>query len=122
MIDTGPQYVELLPGHLHDARDVASPHENAVAKTERPDRAVFAQREDNAALGIGKIDEQCVRAKLLHLTNEIEHQWQSPQGEHQPAWTAVLAQRMADTVFARHLPVELPKPIAIDSCRVDNEA
>ena len=90
------------------SRDVALSHENAVAQAERADRAVFSEREDDAVFGIGEIDEQRLRAKLLHLADEVEHQRQGAQREHQPARAAVLAERVADAVFARHFPIEFP--------------
>src|SRR6516164_5542605 len=52
MIDARTPDVDLLVGQPHDARDGALSHEDAVAKAKRPDRAVFAKREDDAAFGI----------------------------------------------------------------------
>ena len=96
-------------------------HENAVAQAERADRTVFSERQDDAAFRIGEIDEQRLRAELLHVADEIEHQRQGPQREEQAARAAVLAERVAYAVFARHFEIQLPKPIAVDGRGIDDE-
>ena len=122
MIEARAPDLDLLVGQSHDACDVALSHENAVAQPERADRAVFSKRENDAILGIGKIEEQRLRAMLLHLTDEIEYQRQGAQREHQPAWAAVLAKCMTYAVFARYFPIELPEAVAVDGCGIDDEA
>src|SRR6516165_3499685 len=52
MIDARAPDVDPLVGQPHDACDGALSHEDAVAKAKRPDRAVFAKREDDATFGI----------------------------------------------------------------------
>ena len=70
MIEAGAPDLDLLVGQAHDAGDVALSHENAVAQAERADRAVFAEREDDAVFRIGEIEEQRLRAELLHLAHD----------------------------------------------------
>ncbi len=81
MIEPRAQDVDLLCRQAEDVRHVVPPHEDAVTKAERGDRAVLSEREDDAAFGIGEIDEQAPRAKLLHFAHDIEHQRQGAQSE-----------------------------------------
>ncbi len=122
------EVIEARAPHLHPFRwqldnaiDRARNMKISVAQADGADTAVLPERQHDAALRIGEIDEQRLRAAPLHLAHEIENHRQSAQGEEQPTRTAVLAQGMADAVFARHLPIELPEPVAVDHRGVDDE-
>ena len=122
MIEARAPYLDLLVWQTHDASDVTLTHENAVAQAEGADRTVFSERQDDAVLGIGKIEEQRLRAELLHLSHEVKHQRQSAERKHQTAGAAVLAKRVANAIFARHVEIDFPKAVAVDRRGIDDES
>ena len=122
VIDAGAPDIDLLARPVENPADGVLAHEDAVAQAERRDRAVFAERQDDAAFRIGEVDERRLRAQLLHLARDVEHQRQRAQREKQPARPAVLAEGVTDAVFARHLEILPPQPVAVDGRGIDDEA
>ena len=102
--------------------DVVSAAENALAQPYRTDIAVLAERQDDAAFGIGEVDELRVRAQLLHVAREVEDHRQGPHRKEQSAGPTVLAERVTNAVLLRNFVVELPEPIAVDRRRIEDEA
>jgi hypothetical protein len=122
MIETGAPNLDLFFRQIKDMRNVVASAENALAQSQGPDTAVFAERQNDAAFRIGKVDHQGVRTKLLHVARKVEHQRQRAQGEEQSSRSAIFAQRLADPVFSRHFEVEAPESVAVDYGRVKDKA
>ncbi len=121
VIEPGAPDIDLIMRQPHDMRHRIAPHEDAMAQPNAADFAVAAERHHDPAFRIGEVQEQRVRAQLLHVADEVEHQRQRAQREKQPARAAIFAERMADAVFFRDLEILLPQPVAIDRGGVDHE-
>jgi hypothetical protein len=62
MVEPSAPDVHVDLGHVHDVGDLSLAAKDAFTQADGADAAVFAERQDNPALRVGKIDQQRIRA------------------------------------------------------------
>src|SRR5581483_3344370 len=121
VIDAGAPDLDPPAIEAGDTRDIVASPENTVAQAYGGNRRVFAERQDDPALWIGKVDEQRVRADLQVLARDVEHERQGAQREEKPARPPVFAKGVPDAVPAGNLEVVFPEAVSVDRRCIDYE-
>ncbi len=120
MVDPGAEVVDLVEGDAQPVGDVRGRVLHAVAETDRLDRRRPVHRHAEHRHRVRVVEEEDVRADLLHRPPEIEHHRDGAQGAHDAADAQGVADRLAQTVALRDLEVDhRRRPVAADLDHVD---
>jgi len=91
-----------------------------VAQPQHLDRRVAGHAPRQADQGVGQVEVPGVRAKLLHVVGDVQHQRHVAGGVGNRAGAAVLRIRLVHAVAQRDLPVHLPDRLPVADLHGDD--
>ncbi len=98
MVDAGHQVVELRRRDPEHAAELRGGVLNGVAQPDGADRAGFGDGPAQHRHRVDVLEEQGVRAELLHVAADVEQHRDRPQAAHDPADSERVGDRLTDPV------------------------
>ena len=121
VVDAASSGIEFSDRRIQQPRQLAQAVIDPVAQADVLDDGQPRYRLTKLAFRVGEVDEQGLRADLLHGARDLDHRAHVSQGVEEPARTAILAVDLAEPVFPRYMEVLGPIEVAVHLDGRDDE-
>ncbi len=105
MVDTGAEIIDLVRRNAQHMGQLVGGAEHAVAEPDVADVRALVQRPRQDRHRVGIVQQQRVRAELLHILRDVEHDRDRAQATHDATDAERVADRLPQTILLGNLEI-----------------